>query len=55
MAAASRQWDVTPDGDRFLTIKEDEDAPGDDPRQGSTDLVYVANWFTELAERVPVP
>ena len=55
MAAASRQWDVAPAGDRFLMIKEDEDAPGDDPRQGPTELVYVANWFTELAERVPVP
>ena len=55
MAAASRQWDVAPDGGRFLMIKEDEDAPGDGPRQGPTELVYVANWFTELAERVPVP
>ena len=55
MAAVSRQWDVAPTGDRFLVIKEDEDAPGDDPRQGPTELVYVANWFTELAARVPIP
>ena len=51
----SRQWDVAPDGDRFLMIREDEEGPGDDPRQGPTELVYVGNWFTELAERVPIP
>ena len=55
MAAVSRQWDVAPAGDRFLMIREDDDARGDDPRRGPTELVYVANWFTELAERVPVP
>ncbi len=50
-----RQWDAAPDGRRFVTVQEDEDTPGDDPRRGPTELVYVGNWFTELVERVPVP
>ena len=51
-----RHWDVAPDGRRFVVLREAEgDASPADPRQGPTRLVYVANWFTELAERVPVP
>ena len=51
-----RNWDVAPDGRRFVVLREAEgnESPAD-PRQGPTRLVYVANWFTELAERVPVP
>ena len=52
----SRQWDVAPDGERFVIVMEAEgDSSDDDPRNGPTELVYVANWFTELAERVPSP
>ena len=47
-----RQWDVAPDGRRFLLVREEEGAPG--PRDGVTDLAYVGNWFTELVERVPL-
>ena len=51
-----RHWDVAPDGRRFVVLREAEgDASPADPRQGPTRLIYVANWFTELAERVPVP
>ncbi len=50
-----RQWDVTPDGRRFLMIKDDDGAAGNDPREGLSHLIYVGNWFTELAERVPLP
>ncbi len=51
-----RNWDVAPDGRRFVVLREAEgNASPADPRQGPTRLVYVANWFTELAERVPVP
>ena len=50
-----RQWDVAPDGRRFLMIMDEEDAAGDDPRGRLSELVYVGNWFRELAERVPLP
>lgn len=45
----TRPWDVHPDGDRFLMIKEPP-AEGDD----EPDLVVVLNWTQELLERVPV-
>ena len=50
-----RQWDVAPDSRRFLMIMDDEDAAGDGPPGGPSELVYVGNWFRELAERVPLP
>ena len=53
--ALNRQWDVTPDGRRFVMLEEELDAPGDSPGQGTTELVYVGNWFAELVERVPIP
>ena len=53
---AFRQWDVAPDGERFVMLRETEEDPaGNDPRQGPAELVYVGNWFTELAARVPIP
>ena len=53
---AFRQWDVAPDGQRFVMLRETEEDPtGNDPRQGPGELVYVGNWFTELVERVPIP
>ena len=56
VGAPSRQWDVAPDGERFVMLREtQEDSTGNDPRQGPAELVYVGNWFTELTERVPVP
>ena len=51
-----RQWDVAPDGQRFLMVKEAREDPSrDGPRRGPTELVYVGNWFAELNERVPIP
>ena len=51
-----RQWDVAPDGDRFVMLRETEEDPaGNDPRLGAAELVYVGNWFAELAEQVPIP
>ena len=38
------QYDVAPDDDRFLMIKESPHEFGD--------LVYVENWLTELREKV---
>ena len=56
IGASYRQWDVAPDGERFVMLREtDEDPTGSDPRLGAAELVYVGNWFTELAERVPIP
>ena len=53
---AFRQWDVAPDGERFVMLRETEEDPaGNDPRLGPAELAYVGNWFTELVERVPIP
>ena len=42
-------YDVHPDGQRFLMVKEDP-SPPEPPR-----LIVVQDWFDELRERVPVP
>ena len=53
---AFRKWDVAPDGERFLMMREaDEDASEGDPRRGPTELVYVGNWFAELVALAPIP
>ena len=44
--AAGRTYDISPDGERFLMIKES--AGGD-----SAELVVVLNWFEELKRLVP--
>ncbi len=49
-----RQFDLAPDGDRFIfresgTAVQTND---DDPFNG---LIFVENWHQELTERVPVP
>lgn len=41
-----RTFDVSPDGQRFLMIREDAGAT-------SQNLVVILNWFQELLERVP--
>ena len=56
LGSPSRQWDVAPDGERFVMLRDTEEDPtGNDPRQGPAELVYVGNWFAELVERVPIP
>ena len=45
-----RMYDVSPDGQRFLMIKE-----GDGQLLSSAEFVVVLNWLEELKERVPVP
>ena len=42
-------YDVTPDGQRFLMMKQSE--PGD--RSRPTSMVVVLNWLDELKQRVP--
>ena len=44
--APSRTYDISPDGERFLMIKES--AGGD-----STEFVVIINWFEELKRLVP--
>jgi serine/threonine-protein kinase len=46
---AARSYDVSPDGQRFLFIKE----PTTDDIATSTSLVVVEHWFEELNARVP--
>jgi hypothetical protein len=41
-------WDVSPDGQRFLMVKPVEQ------QQAATQINVVLNWFEELKRRVPV-
>ena len=51
---AARQWDLAPEGDRFIfpTSGTDAQTSDDEPFNG---LIFVENWFEELKARVPVP
>ena len=46
-----QNYDVGPDGDRFLMVKPF----GDENGGASPHINIVLNWFEELQERVPVP
>jgi serine/threonine-protein kinase len=46
-----RQYDVTPDGKRFLLIKN---AASDGGTEARNQIVVVQNWFEELKRQVPV-
>ena len=46
-----RNYDVSPDGRRFLMIK----GAATDAAAPATQIVVVLNWFEELKERVPIP
>ena len=49
--ARSPNYDIAPDGQRFLMIKpEGAGDPGEEPQ-----ITVVLNWFEELKARVPVP
>jgi hypothetical protein len=43
---ASSNYDVTPDGRRFLMVRDDDDVE-------STRIVVVLNWSEELKRLVP--
>ena len=45
-----RTYDVAPDGQRFLMIKEVDTA---DPTAGQRQIVLIENWFDELERLVP--
>ena len=48
-----RSFDISPDGQRFLMLKEGGASSADDPFAGLTRLIVVQNWFEELKARVP--
>ena len=43
-----RAWDLSPDGKRFLMVKNEERKP-----QPVTEMILVQNWFEELKRLVP--
>ena len=47
----SVNWDISPDGQRFLMIKQGDVGDQDQPAQ----LIVVQNWFEELKRLVPTP
>ena len=51
VSVSLRTYDVSPDGQRFLVIK---DAPGFDSSTLSAHIVVVQNWVEELKRFVPV-
>jgi hypothetical protein len=52
VVGAYRDYDITPDGERFLMVfSEDYAAPAGAPRR---QVNVVLNWFEELVDRVPV-
>ena len=54
LVGGGRQYDVAPDGDRFIFPRRGAtgQTSDDEPFNG---LIFVENWFQELTERVPVP
>ena len=48
------QWDISPDGKRFLMLKKV--ASGDKPKaaEAPRKINIILNWFEELKQRVPV-
>ena len=46
-----RAYDIAPDGQRFLMLKEG--APGDSQATPPNRFIVVQNWFEELRLRVP--
>ena len=48
------QWDVTPDGNRFLMLKPAGASGAAAGDQARPQIVFVQNWFEELKRLVPV-
>ncbi len=49
----SSVWDISPDGKRFLMMKE-TGASGEAAAEGPRRINIVVNWFEELKQRVPI-
>jgi len=43
-----RAWDISPDGRRFLMVKQEDRKP-----QPVTEMILVQNWFEELKRLCP--
>ena len=50
---ANRTYDVHPDGQRFLMVKDAP--PTDSGVSAQPQIILIENWHQELLERVPVP
>ena len=50
MATDYTPWDISPDGKRFLMMKEAGTAAA---AEGPRKINIVLNWFEELKQRVP--
>ena len=48
------EFDIHPDGKRFLMLKPFEVADGESKEGITPKINIVLNWFEELKERVPV-
>ena len=52
-------WDISPDGKRFLMIKastptDEQSTDAETTKEPPRKIVIVLNWFEELKQRVPV-
>jgi Tol biopolymer transport system component len=47
------EWDISPDGKRFLMIKPLTETGEEPTEQEQSRIIIVQNWFEELKERVP--
>ena len=52
-SGSRRTYDLAPDGQRFLMVKQG--APTNDSSAPSAQIIVVANWFQELERLVPTP
>ena len=52
-AGSGHTWDIHPDGDRFLMLKQ-AGAPSSTEAAPRPKIIIVQNWFEELKQRVPV-
>ena len=48
-----RDYDITPDGQRFLVVMPADETVSDEPT--APQINVILNWFEELKERVRVP
>ena len=52
MLNPTREYDIAPDGQRFLALKNPGTTTEGEP---TARTIVIENWFEELKERVPVP
>ena len=52
--AAGPAWDISPDGKRFLMIKQPVSTNAATSAEEPRRINIVVNWFEELKKRIPV-